>query len=374
MNRVLIISNSDQNNAIQAQNSVEFTKLDGKMQCLVKSIASGHANIPELIKSIALEIIHDNQGQVTSSEGRLTNHVTNTVLEAQSAINCQIAESFERAAASMSSLELSSSQAAVSEQKRRELLDSLRFPGMNERRQHLHEAHTGTFSWIFEPDTRPQHRPIKARVKITLRSGECYWMSPESSADDSGEEASAPVSRVRNPTTGQDDRPWDDFEDWFKSESRMYWISGKPGSGKSTLVKFLVDSRKTTAALDVWSQGCKVLSHYFWKPGSLLQKSVKGLLLSLLHQLLSPDTTFFEYIFAPYLNSTFVTKSEPSDWSEKELETALFEALRLFPYRLCIFMDGLDEVCQPEGLLSLLQLVEKLQKVPTIKLCVASRP
>ena len=274
----------------------------------------------------------------------------------------------------MSSLKLSPSQAAISEQKSRQLLDSLRFPGMNERRQHLYEAHTGTFSWIFQPDTRHQHRTVKAKVKITPRPGESYWMSPGSSAEDSGEEPSAPASRVQDPIAEQDTRPWDDFADWLKSESRIYWISGKPGSGKSTLVKFLVDSRKTTEALDIWSQGCGVLSHFFWKPGSLLQRSVKGLLLSLLHQLLSADTTFLESIFAPYLASDLITKSEPSDWSEKELEMALFEALKMLPYRLCIFMDGLDEVCQPEGLLSLLQLVGKLQEIPTIKLCMASRP
>lgn len=43
---------------------------------------------------------------------------------------------------------------------------------------------------------------------------------------------------------------WDNFQEWLLSESNTYWISGKPGSGKSTLVKFLVTSNHTQTTLN----------------------------------------------------------------------------------------------------------------------------
>ncbi len=37
----------------------------------------------------------------------------------------------------------------------------------------------------------------------------------------------------------------DSFEAWLGSQEPCYWISGKPGSGKSTLIKFLIDHPST---------------------------------------------------------------------------------------------------------------------------------
>jgi ABC-type bacteriocin/lantibiotic exporter with double-glycine peptidase domain len=33
--------------------------------------------------------------------------------------------------------------------------------------------------------------------------------------------------------------PWDNFSVWLKSGRGVYWVSGKPGSGKSTLMKYI---------------------------------------------------------------------------------------------------------------------------------------
>ena len=37
-------------------------------------------------------------------------------------------------------------------------------------------------------------------------------------------------------------RPWDSFCSWLQADDRLYWVNGKPGSGKSTLMKFLTNS------------------------------------------------------------------------------------------------------------------------------------
>ncbi len=41
---------------------------------------------------------------------------------------------------------------------------------------------------------------------------------------------------------------WSDLSTWLRSDSGIYWVSGKAGSGKSTLMKFLY-SHSTTRQL-----------------------------------------------------------------------------------------------------------------------------
>lgn len=70
------------------------------------------------------------------------------------------------------------------------------------------------------------------------------------------------------------------FLEWLKEGNGLFWIRGKPGAGKSTLMKFISDQPRTKEALKAWAspdQAC-IGSHYFWSPGSALQKSYGGLL------------------------------------------------------------------------------------------------
>ncbi|KAI7776956.1 hypothetical protein LA080_004250 [Diaporthe eres] len=85
----------------------------------------------------------------------------------------------------------------------------------------------------------------------------------------------------------------DDFIVWLERDHGMFHISGKPGSGKSTLMKYLCQHRRTKDHLEAWA-GDKNLStgeFFFWRPGSTLQKSLKGIIRGLLHCVLSeaPD-------------------------------------------------------------------------------------
>lgn len=59
------------------------------------------------------------------------------------------------------------------------------------------------------------------------------------------------------------DKSWDSFIDWLKSDSNIYWISGKAGSGKSTLVKFIVSDSQTLDILNIWKPDPLITSHFF---------------------------------------------------------------------------------------------------------------
>ncbi|KAM0271639.1 hypothetical protein ACHAQH_009027 [Verticillium albo-atrum] len=56
---------------------------------------------------------------------------------------------------------------------------------------------------------------------------------------------------------------WDSFINWLRSDSPVYWISGKPGSGKTTLMNYMVSNPRTATALRVWSPNFLIVSHFF---------------------------------------------------------------------------------------------------------------
>ena len=71
-----------------------------------------------------------------------------------------------------------------------------------------------------------------------------------------------------------------DFSDWLHSRSGIFWVSGRAGSGKSTLMKLLCYHPRSKDALRIWAGTDKLItaSHFFWNAGNDMQKSQKGLL------------------------------------------------------------------------------------------------
>ena len=55
------------------------------------------------------------------------------------------------------------------------------------------------------------------------------------------------------------------FEEWLSNDDGVFWITGKPGSGKSTIMKFVSDRERTREALCKWNDGrCPTLANYFF--------------------------------------------------------------------------------------------------------------
>ncbi|KAF2649728.1 hypothetical protein K491DRAFT_668438 [Lophiostoma macrostomum CBS 122681] len=209
-------------------------------------------------------------------------------------------------------------------------LDSLRYPEMNTRRNAsaINNNHEGTYQWIFEDYPEPINRNQKK---------------------------------------------WDDFRDWLQSEEKTYWISGKAGSGKSSLILQLIDDKRTKAYLERWSTDAMVISAFIWNAGSSLQRSQVGVLATLLHQSFSGN----KQAAADYLNDHDLLSSKRtiSDWSKAELLQTLKSVIcsRLPP--VCIFIDGLDEIDPKEhnGAYGLLEMLENLASLQNIKMCLGSR-
>jgi len=70
------------------------------------------------------------------------------------------------------------------------VIETLRFPSMDDREQAIPDAYKSTFSWLLASDAANQHQK------------------------------------------------WDNFPSWLREDTKdIYRITGKPGSGKSTLTK-----------------------------------------------------------------------------------------------------------------------------------------
>ncbi|KAF4468632.1 NACHT domain-containing [Fusarium albosuccineum] len=233
------------------------------------------------------------------------------------------------------------------------ILQSLKFDSMEERRNQICENYPKTFGWIYAP--RPQKPTTSERS--------------ESQGSSSTDEADNKSSRLGPSEAGWG---WDSFTDWLRSEDPVYWISGKPGSGKSTLMKFISSNPQTQAGLNEWQPGTRILSHYFWKAGSQLQHSVKGFLSSLVYQIFRQDRS----AALAYLQQTPGLShhlSSTSDWGMGQLKSFLLGYIRQSTTPICIFVDGLDELVPQHDIHDLLCLLDDLLGLG-LKLCVSSRP
>jgi len=82
---------------------------------------------------------------------------------------------------------------------------------------------------------------------------------------------------------------WNDFAAWLKSGQGLYWINGKAGSGKSTLMNYICQHSRRLDYLNEWCPDRLLLtpSYFFWAAGSRQQKSIDGLLRTLIYQMLT---------------------------------------------------------------------------------------
>ncbi|KAL9615649.1 MAG: hypothetical protein Q9160_009355 [Pyrenula sp. 1 TL-2023] len=213
----------------------------------------------------------------------------------------------------------------TSDMRRQRLLGSLKFPEMNFRRNDIEDSHEGTFDFVFS-DSKVQQL-------------------------------------------------WSSLSDFLRGEGTFYWIHGKPGSGKSTLMKLIDDDNRTTEALTQWRPNQKILrmSFFFWLVGAnALQRSSRGLWCSLLHQLLSQDTGLIDCLHSRERKLT--SKDSIDDWSVAELSNTFFTAMKLRSSPAFILLDGLDEFDPKEGAVEIVKWVKELSIMPQLKLLASSRP
>lgn len=199
---------------------------------------------------------------------------------------------------------------------------------MRDRHESIPKAHQDTFEWIYQ----------------TPRDGSTY--------------------------------PWDDFAAWLRNSDQtgLYWITGKAGSGKSTLMKFIYNNPQTYEHLQKWSNGIPLINagFFFWNSGSAMQMSRMGLLRSLLYQILSRQPQLIKRHFSKRWESYTTFGGGGYHWTWSELKLAFEALISDESFRIALFIDGLDEFDGDKQ--NLVDLIIAAARLPNVKICAASRP
>ncbi|KAJ9604910.1 hypothetical protein H2200_010299 [Cladophialophora chaetospira] len=147
-----------------------------------------------------------------------------------------------------------------------------------------------------------------------------------------------------------------DFTRWLARESGIFWISGKAGSGKSTLVKHICTSERTTTELGKWSHQHYLMTAAFfaWSSGTSFERTEHGFCRSVLHQLLSGRPDLVERVLpGQYQVMRNISSANTCHVSTPEFRKAFAQLARFTSDqssaaftspRICIFLDGLDEL------------------------------
>ncbi|KAL5314388.1 hypothetical protein ACEPPN_018814 [Leptodophora sp. 'Broadleaf-Isolate-01'] len=220
------------------------------------------------------------------------------------------------------------------------ILQSLRFPSMSSRFLEIAPAHAKTFDWVFRGP----------------RSEESLWSN---------------------------------FGEWLRNGSGIYWINGKAGSGKSTLMRYICQDPRTLDFLSSWGgQPGKptIVGFFFCNIGTPEQSSQLGLLRSLLHEILSRKPECIPSVFPErweVFEEMETLDPESSEFrdlitEEKEFRETMPKLMLAFQKLLrqeigpvCLFIDGLDEYNgDPDDTINLFKTIVS----PKVKICLSSRP
>jgi hypothetical protein len=166
------------------------------------------------------------------------------------------------------------------------------------------------------------------------------------------------------------------FAHWLRQGDGIFWISGRPGSGKSTLMKYIYRQSRTAEILTQWAGDSKLIQacFYFWTAGSPLQKSIEGLLRSLVFQILRQCPSLIPAAFPTEWAELVGRNTFKTSFNREGLIQAIgtiTEATNLNA-KFCFFIDGLDEYEGFDG--DIAATINTLASSPAVKICVASRP
>jgi hypothetical protein len=170
------------------------------------------------------------------------------------------------------------------------------------------------------------------------------------------------------------------FIKWLRTGSGIFWISGKPGSGKSTLMKLIAtDERTENYLIQDWRSDTRhlLVSFFFNHRGTPIQKSFEGLLRSLLVQILQKESRLLAGVHARFpsdIPSDASIASISQNWTLDRLRQWLRYVLEQsdIPLRLTLFLDALDEFDGSKEFIC--EFLKDITVPKNVKVCFSSRP
>ncbi|KAE9367443.1 hypothetical protein N431DRAFT_416093 [Stipitochalara longipes BDJ] len=172
----------------------------------------------------------------------------------------------------------------------------------------------------------------------------------------------------------------DSFLSFIEHDNGIFFISGKAGSGKSTLMKFLGGHNRVKALAESWA-GEKTLvfaPFYFWNSGDRLQMSLEGFYRTVLFKVLQQCPEMAVRLFPPEFKTHNNNDNFSGPFRIVELRSAMETLTKTadFPsHRFCFFFDGMDEY-EGDSLehLHLARMFKSWASSSDIKIICAARP
>ncbi|CAG1980275.1 unnamed protein product [Fusarium graminearum] len=233
--------------------------------------------------------------------------------------------------------QISETRTRLHENIQNQIIRSLHFPGIEARERLIPEPYAKTYQWIYRDEMRYKQASTTMRVQSLPQ-----WL--------------------------QD------------STNKVYWITGKPGSGKSTLMNFVIHNPLTKQYLKDWAAPFPLVQaqFYFWEAGqSSMQRSQQGMMQTLLWQCLRqkpdliPRVTPRRWMVHQVLRG-LETPAPPWTWEELRTAFTIIASQNDHSFKLVLFLDGLDEFAGDPAVV--VSFVKDLVASYGVKICVGSRP
>lgn len=227
------------------------------------------------------------------------------------------------------------------------ILRALEFEGMNTRREQVGCNVGDTFEWIIADDAVPKGHPD---LRIS-------------------------------------------FKNWLDYGKGVYHITGKPGSGKSTLMKLIDQAEAAEKQLENWASRAGnrliIARFYTWKAATAhpLQNQEEGLTRTLLHQVLTAAPELTPVIFEKHscwapqkyrlINLLSLRQGIRTSihFEPREVLAALESVLRTQGYSFFLLIDGMDEFEKAHDHHAIAKRVLgwSSNNLDRVKICVSSR-
>lgn len=178
-----------------------------------------------------------------------------------------------------------------------------------------------------------------------------------------------------------------DYKDWLARNQRILWIIGIPGSGKSTIMKYIYQQDTSHLPGTEPPEGTLhpsqrprkrpiVASFFCYGAGDPIQKNRIGLFRSLLHQILQqiPELPPEVFLYFDKRCKLEVKPGENLEWHQHDLkemlQTSILYIAKEYPdeYVLRIYVDALDEFRsnEPNGSKEPRDLAEYFQSLTSL--------
>ncbi|KAJ4378185.1 hypothetical protein N0V83_001019 [Neocucurbitaria cava] len=173
-----------------------------------------------------------------------------------------------------------------------------------------------------------------------------------------------------------------EYLDWLdeaklEEHHGILWIKGHPGSGKSTIMKYILNHtvskfKPPETNYDMATKGPVISAFFFNARGDTLEKSTLGMYRSLVVQFLDSRPSL-----GPKLLTLIDAHDEPCEWNLAELQKTFEVAVLSIRDGVTCFVDALDE-CKEKEVRNMLRYFDHIRYLAMsqgvkFRVCLASR-